>query len=260
MKRTTSYPINIFLALIVLTSLNSCLTSKNLAYFNNIARDSISQIQPQNLQTSINKNDILQINISVLDETTTHLLNAPTAVSTGGSSGSLNGYLVDESGIVQLPLLGSIKAEGLTKFDLASKIASELLKRKIAKEPIVNVRILNYKVTVLGEVTHPGVIPVPNEHITLPEALASAGDLTAFGKRDNVLLIRESNGQRIYKRFSLNQSQIFDPELYNLQNQDIIYVQPNAARAGSSDRATQLIPIAFSAVSLLLVIYLQLIK
>jgi polysaccharide export outer membrane protein len=139
-------------------------------------------------------------------------------------------------------------------------ISETILAKKYAKEPIVTVRILNYKVTVLGEVARPGVIPVPNERITLPEALGTAGDLTAYGKRHNVLLIREVNGQRIYKRFSLNQDQMFDKDIYNLQNQDIIYVEPNNARAASADRSTQLIPIGLSAISLLITIYVLFFK
>jgi polysaccharide export outer membrane protein len=165
-----------------------------------------------------------------------------------------------KTGSIKLPLIGLVKAEGLTKIQLANSITETLLSKQIAKTPIVNVRIVNFKVTILGEVSRPGVIPVPNERMTLPEALASAGDLTAFGKRDNVLLIREVDGKRITRRFSLNQSQLFDKDIYNLQNQDIIYVEPNSARAAAADRTTQLIPYFFSAASLLIVIYLQFIK
>ncbi|WP_348085228.1 polysaccharide biosynthesis/export family protein [Mucilaginibacter sp.] len=234
------------------------MSSKKLAYFSNLQRDSMATIDEQRLQTKINVSDILQINISTPDPITTAILNSSTAVNTG--QGGVSGYLVDETGSIKLPLIGSVKAEGLTKIQLANTITETLLSKQIAKAPIVNVRIVNYKVTILGEVARPGVIPVPNERITLPEALASAGDLTAYGKRDNVLLIREVDGKRITKRFSLNQSQLFDKDIYNLQNQDIIYVEPNSARAAGADRTTQLIPYFFSAVSLLIVIYLQFIK
>ncbi len=242
----------------VLFSLNSCVSSKQLAYFNNIRRDSVSQIHPLNLETKINKNDELQINISTLDEAIVHLLN-PLSVS-ASATGALGGYLVDESGMIKLPLIGSMKAEGLTKKQLAQEITDQLLSKQIAKDPIVIVRLLNYKVTVLGEVARPGVIPVPNEKITLPEALGEAGDLTAYGRRNNILLIRETDGKRYYKRFSLNNDQLFDKEIYNLQNEDIIYVEPNNARAATADRFTQLLPIGISVVSLLLVIYVQFLK
>jgi polysaccharide export outer membrane protein len=258
MKKNSYSFIAILLAFLALSCLNSCVSSKKLAYFTNLQKDSTATIDEQRLQTKINVSDILQINISTPDPITTAILNSSTAINTG--QGGVSGYLVDETGSIKLPLIGLVKAEGLTKIQLANSITETLLSKQIAKTPIVNVRIVNFKVTILGEVSRPGVIPVPNERMTLPEALASAGDLTSYGKRDNVLLIREVDGKRITKRFSLNQSQLFDKDIYNLQNQDIIYVEPNSARAAAADRTTQLIPYFFSAASLLIVIYLQFIK
>jgi polysaccharide export outer membrane protein len=246
----------LLLASVILFLLSSCVNSRKLAYFNNVTKDSTSQIQVQLLETKISKNDILQINITTLDEATTRLFNAVTLTS----GTTTPGYLVDETGIIKIPLIGPLKAEGLTKIQLANLISETILAKKYAKEPIVTVRILNYKVTILGEVARPGVIPVPNERITLPEALGAAGDLTSFGRRQNVLLIREVNGQRIYKRFSLNQDQMFDKDIYNLQNQDIIYVEPNNARAATADRSTQLIPLGFSVVSLLITLYVLFVR
>ncbi|OOQ57061.1 polysaccharide biosynthesis/export family protein [Mucilaginibacter pedocola] len=259
MKKKPYSLVFFLLALVVLSVLGSCSSSKKLAYFNNVQRDTTYDVDQQRLETKINVSDILQINISTPDQITTAILNSSTAQNTG-QQGGYNGYLVDESGMIKLPLIGSVKAVGLTKAELASSISEALLSKQIAKMPIVNVRIVNFKITVLGEVNHPGIVQVPNEHITLPEALAQSGDLTAYGRRNNVLLIREKDGKRITKRFSLNDSQLFEKDIYNLQNQDIIYIEPNNARAASADRSTQLIPYAFSAVSLLIVIYLQFIK
>jgi polysaccharide export outer membrane protein len=258
MKKTVYCVYTIVLGFALLSLLNSCQTSKDLAYFSNIPRDSVSQIQFQNLETKINQNDVLQVNISTLDDNTTRILNASSAV--GPSGGTLGGYLVDETGIIKLPLIGALKAAGLTKRQLADLITNELLSQKIAKDPIVTVRIINFKITVLGEVGHPGVVPVVNEKITLPEAIAQAGDLTIYGRRTNVLLIRENGGKRIYKRLSLNKEELFDKDFYNLQNQDIIYVEPNNARAALSDRANQLIPLVMSIASFMLVIYFEFFK
>ena len=253
MKKTIDYLVILIFGFGCLYSFSGCNTSKQLAYFNNITKDSVSVIVPQNIQTVISKNDILQITVSTTDEKINATLNNVTALSS--TPGVTNGLLVDDSGSIKLPLLGIIKAQGLTKAQLAASITSELIKGQLALDPIVTVRILNYKITVLGEVARPGVIPVPNERITLPEALGQAGDLTAYGIRTNVLLIRESGGKRIYKRFSLNENQMFDKDLYNLQNQDIIYVSPNSAKAATADRSTQLITLGISLVSILLVIY-----
>jgi polysaccharide export outer membrane protein len=205
----------------------------------------------------INKNDLLKITIVSLDAQAMTVLNeagSPASSSGATSNGAISGYLVDENGTITLPLIGNIKADGLSKAQLAAAITKELIDKKIALDPIVTVRILNYKITVLGEVAHPGVIPVPNEKITLPEALGLAGDLTPYGKRDNVLLIRSAGDKLIYKRFSLNNDQMFDKDFYYLQNEDIVYVTPNNAKAGLTDRSTQILPIALSAVSVLTLI------
>lgn len=248
---------------IIISVLNSCVDSKKLAYFNNIKNDTTIQMQAVPKLFKINKGDVLQISVVTLDVQAMAVFNgnsgfsisaatSPTGASTAKETPS--GYLVDEKGNITLPLIGNISAEGLSKEDLASAITKELIDKKIVLDPIVTVRILNYKITVLGEVTHPGVIPVPNEKITLPEAIGLAGDLTAYGKRDNVLLVRLVGDKLIYKRFSLNNDKMFDKDLYYLQNNDLIYVEGNKARAGASDRSTQTIPIALSALSVLTIL------
>ncbi len=248
------YIFNLIAATIFLGSLlSSCISSKQLAYFNNIKKDSTSTIQPANIQTVISKNDILQIEISTPDPVTTARFNS------AGSNGKTE-YLVDETGVIKLPYLGAVKAEGLNKKQLADFITNALIKSEYAKDPIVSVRVTNFFVTILGEVVRPGNIPVPNERITLPEALAAAGDLTPYGRRNDVLLIREANGERIYKHINLNKGQMFEPEVYNLQNQDKIYVYPSRNRAASVDRTGQLISIVASVVSLVIVVYVQFIK
>jgi polysaccharide export outer membrane protein len=245
------------MGLVFVVIISSCASTKQLTYFRNITHDTVTNIQPQALQTVIDKNDILKVAITTQDEETTRLLNSSNFISesTGNNSiGLLSGILVDESGTIQIPLIGTIKASGLTKNQLAVTIADKLSSMKFAIDPIVSVRIINYKITVLGEVNKPGVIPIPNEEVTLPQALGFAGDLTPYGRRDNVLLIREIGGKRVLKRFSLNDDQMFNKDFYYLQNQDIIYVEPNKAKAGLSDRTTQLLPIFLSALSLVTLI------
>lgn len=260
MKKTVYKLLTILLAFVSLLALNSCVSSKRLTYFSNIRKDSTANVPISKIETIISRNDILSINISTPDEKTNILLNSRNAVNEAAGTGGVSGYLVDENGLLKIPLIGVINAAGLTKSQLANTIAELLLSKKLAKDPIVNIRVVNFKITILGEVARPGVFQIPNEKVTLPEALGLAGDLTAFGKRENVLLIREVDGKRIYKRFSLNNDQLFEKEIYNLQNQDIIYVEPNNARATSADRSTQLIPIFFGLVSLLIVLYSQFIR
>jgi polysaccharide biosynthesis/export protein len=254
-------------AFIVMLTMNSCVNSKKLAYFNNIPRDTTVQMQAIPKLFKINKNDLLQITIQSLDVQAMASFNQtspsaasggtlPSAGSASGASagGAATGYLVDEKGNITLPLLGIVKAKEFTKEELAEEIKKEFIDKKIILDPIVTIRVLNYKITILGEVNHPGVIPVPNEKITLPEALGLAGDLTVYGRRDNALLVRMVGDKLVYKRFSLNNDQIFDKDVYYLQNNDLIYIEGNKAKAGLSERSTQTIPIFLSALSLLAVI------
>ena len=248
------YVVNLIIASLFLASLlSSCISSKQLVYFNNIKKDSVAIIPLTNIQTLISKNDILQIDISTPDQ----VINA--RFNSAGTNGRTE-YLVDESGVITLPYLGAVKAAGLSKRQLADVITNGLVKSEYAKDAIVSVRIVSYKVTVWGEVTRPGNIPVQNEKMTLPEALAAAGDLTPYGRRDNVLRIREVDGKRTFTFIDLNKGQLFDPDVYYLQNQDIIYVAPSRNRAASVDRTGQLVSLFASVVSLVVLIYVQFIK
>lgn len=256
------YLLNLFTIIICVTILSSCVDSRKLAYFNNIQRDtSVVNLAIPKL-FNINKGDLLQINVQSLDVQAMDVLNqinvAPSTTTSlptaAPQSGNASGTLVDEQGEIKLPLIGTIKAEGLTKQELAAAITKLLIDKKIALDPIVSVRIINYKITVLGEVNHPGVIPVPNERITLPDAIGLAGDLTVYGRRDNLLLVRMVDNKIVYKRFSINNDRLFDKDLYYLQNNDLIYVEGNKAKAALSDRSSQTIPIALSGLSLFVVI------
>jgi polysaccharide biosynthesis/export protein len=261
MKNPKIYLCLLFMGSIIISVLNSCVDSKKLAYFNNIKNDTTVQMLAVPKLFKINKGDVLQISMVSLDVQAMAVFNggsgfsvSTTATGANATKEAPSGYLVDEKGNITLPLIGIISAEGISKEDLASTITKDLIDKKIVLDPIVTVRILNYKITILGEVTHPGVIPVPNEKITLPEAIGLAGDLTPYGKRDNVLLVRLVGDKLIYKRFSLNNDKMFDKDLYYLQNNDLLYVEGNKARAGASDRSTQTIPIVLSALSVLTIL------
>ena len=164
------------------------------------------------------------------------------------------GYLVDATGAIEMPLIGTLKVSGLTTME-----AKELIKKKIAnylKEPTVNVRFLNYKISVLGEVVHPSVYVIPNETITLPEALALAGDMTIYGKRENVLVIRDDNGKKIFGRVDLTTRDIYNSPYYYLHENDIVYVEPGKGRIAQTDKVYQLLPVVLSALSLISVIFI----
>jgi polysaccharide biosynthesis/export protein len=236
---------NTYIFILVLF-LISCSTNKQVAYFDNIQSGTIST-PTTNIDVPIQKNDILSISIISLNPEATAVFNTSTQTQE-----SL-GYLVNEDGLVQLPILGNIRAIGLTKKQLSDQITKMLIDQKLLVDPIVNIRHLNFKVTVLGEVTRPTVINVPSEKISLLEAIGLAGDLTIFGKRDNVLLIREKqSGQKEIFRINLNNDQIFRSDLYYLQPNDVIYVEPNQAKVASASNTRQWLPTVFGALNVVL--------
>jgi polysaccharide export outer membrane protein len=159
------------------------------------------------------------------------------------------GYLVRSDGNIQFPILGAVQAEGLTTQALKEEIVKDLRDRKLLVDPIVSVRYLNFRITVLGEVGKPSVINVPNERINVLEALGLAGDITVFGKRDNVMLIREENGNKTIRRLNLNSPEFLTSPYYYLRSNDIIYVQPNNGKIASSNRTLLVLPIVLSALS-----------
>ncbi len=154
------------------------------------------------------------------------------SISNGGAG--LQNYLVDIQGDIVFPIIGKIHAIGMTKTALASYIKNKIYPYYIKDEPIINIRYANFKVSILGEVGHPGVFDIQNEKISIFEAIALAGDLSIFGKRDNVLLIREkANGKRETLRIDLRDQKLIDSPYFYLQQNDVLYIQPNDPKSRS---------------------------
>ncbi len=247
----------VFLVLITLF-LGSCASVERARYFN----DSVPAQYPlvdANLDPIIQKADILGITISSLNPDANqpfNTLNVTPAGYFGNTNNSMApvGYLVDPEGVITYPMLGRLQAAGLTKAQFTDSLMIALKSRKLLVDPIVNVRILNFKVTVLGEVGKPTVVSVANERISLLEAIGMAGDLTLTAKRDNVLLIREEGNKKITRRINLNDESFFRSPYYFLKNNDIIYVEANKAKVQSTSRFTTLLPAMLSGFALLAII------
>ena len=259
------YTVNAVLMLVFMVTINSCVSSKKLHYFTTIPESGVTDVIKIPNENVIGASDILQITIFSSDEQTNNILSNTggsqgAAGASGGSSGGGGGYLVNDSGYIKLPLLGTLKVGGMKKEQLADTITNILIARKLVLDPIVTVRIVNFKITVLGEVNKPGVITIPNEHVNITELIGMAGDLTIYGNRQNVLLIREKDGKRYYKRFDLSKIDLFNSDMYNLQNQDIIYIEPTKAKAAALDRTPQTLSLFISSLSIFIVIYTQLIR
>lgn len=234
-------------ALLILTA--SCVDVRKATYFNNVNDAVISTATPIP-ESVIRKNDLLSISVSSLSETASAIFNNPNnGANLQNNAGA--GYLVAADGTIQFPVLGSIKAEGLTKEQLKDLIRKKLVDAKQLVDPIVQIRHLNFHVTILGEVKNPTMITIPNEKISLLEAIGLAGDLTIQAKRDNVLVIREENGQKIIKRINLNSSELLSSPYYYLKSDDVVYVEPNKARVSAANSNTQQwVPIVVSVLSL----------
>lgn len=253
--------------LVILSSLiilSGCVNTRNVTYFKDLGEGVIPN-SIVNLEPVISKSDVLSIIVTSPNPEATVMFNAPNmaANQTTAAAGNIapsSGYLVSQEGYIEFPALGKIMAAGITKQKLKEDITQKLIESKLLIDPIVTVRMLNYRVTVLGEVARPTVVTVPNERISILEAIGVAGDITVYGKKENVLLIREEKGTKLIKRINLNTSEIFSSPYYYLKSNDVIYVEPNTAKVASASRTQQLLPIILSGLSFVAIILTRVIR
>ena len=231
-----------FVVMTIVLLMGSCKSAKQVAYFQNL--DSVSLAASKGLYDAhIMPKDLLTITVVTSDPTTSKPFNLAiqntlgTDGRLGSTTGSLLQYLVDNDGNIQFPIVGSLHVAGLTKNECQDLIKSKVKPYLAESEnPVVTVSMSSYRVTVAGEVTRPSVVPVSTEKMSVLEALAQAGDLTIYGRRDNVLLIRENaNGQKEAHRLNLNDANIINSPYYYVQQNDYIYVEPNKTKAKNSD-------------------------
>ncbi len=246
------WDIRVFLGIVLLIGFgSSCVNTKKAVYFLD-QKDATILSETKVPEIVIQNNDIIGISVSSLNPTAAGIFNAPnTAYATTSTGVSLqsSGYLVNAEGYIQFPILGNVKASGYTTNQLREQLVKTITDKKLLVDPIVTVRYLNFKVSVLGEVDHPMVVNVTNEKITLLEALGMAGDITVYGRRDNVMIIREEQGNKTIKRLNLNSSELLSSPYYYLKSNDIVYVESNKAKIASSSRGNQLLPILLSGLS-----------
>lgn len=215
--------------------ISSCGSRKNMVY---LQQDStqISTLFEQFIPR-IQPNDILTIVVSAADPKVTAPFNPSSSLTTSSMTQSVDmalrpTYTVDPKGEIMLPMLGKIKVSGLTRVEAIEKIRLSL--GDYIKDPGVNINFNNFRVSVIGEVARPGSFTLPNERVTVLEALSMAGDLTIRGIRNNVLLIREVDGQKTMHRLDLTQQNTLNSPYYYLAQNDVIYVEPNKAQINNS--------------------------
>lgn len=219
---------------VILTMLTSCQSSKkNVLYLQDAVYNQYSPINNAT-EIKVQPRDELQINVSCREPQLAQMFNLQlgSTSSSGGSQRQRLSYLVNQNGYIDFPILGELKVEGLTREQVADLIKTEIEKRNLLKDPIVTVNFDNLHFTVLGEVGSPGQYAIDRDQINLFEALSMAGDLTIYGERDKVYVVRETDGQRIMHRVNLKSTDVFTSPVFYLQQNDLIVVEPNGMKAG----------------------------
>jgi polysaccharide export outer membrane protein len=226
-KNQVNYRLIYFTVLILLSSCSK----RNLVYFSDLPAASEFNTPVKNyIPPKIQSDDILSVSVSSLNPESNVLFNNVLLPTTGNNTNVIadkinEGYLVDKNGSINFPVIGKIPLAGLTKEQATEKM-TDLIKAHV-KNPIVNIRFINFKVTVIGEVNKPSTFTVATEKINVLEALGLAGDMTAFGRRENVLIIREKDGVRSTSRINLNNKDVLNSAYFYLQQNDIVYVEPD---------------------------------
>ena len=227
---------NVFIIVLVINFLSSCASREDVVYFQEVDASN-NLIGLDSYSPTFHVDDRLIIVVNALDPEAArpfNLVNVAISDNPQAATGreSLQTYIVDPDGNVDFPVLGKIKLSGLNR-DQANSLIEDKLKDYI-KDPIVNIRTVNYKITVIGEVNRPGTYTTVNERITLLEALSLAGDLTIYGQRENVLVVQDYDGKKTYTRVNLKSDELFTSPVYYLSQNDVVYVEPNKTRAKDS--------------------------
>ncbi|MBR5014664.1 MAG: polysaccharide biosynthesis/export family protein [Bacteroidales bacterium] len=250
----------IFAVLAAVLMVSSCVAPKNIAYFQNRLVDQPEQIDKHG-GIVIQPKDMLSIVVSSKNPELVVMFNLPVVSYQAGSeivssSGyqRLMGYVVDNDGFIDFPILGRLKVSGLTRWELSEMIKSRLLEEGYLTDCVVTVEFMNFKVSVIGEVNSPGTYTIEGDKVTVLQAISLARDLTIFGQRENVTVIRERNNERVMYQINLCDVSMFNSPAYYLQQNDIVYVEPSEIKARQSttdDKGLRMTSIFVSGGSLL---------
>ena len=252
---------NSFIVLAVMTViLASCGSVKDIAYFQNKVVDHPEQID-KHAGIVIQPKDMLSIVVSSRNPELVAMFNLPvisyqagSEVVTSSYQQRLMGYVVDNEGMIDFPVLGPIKVSGLTRWELSELIKKKLIDGGLLTDAVVTVEFMNFKVSVIGEVNSPGTYTIQGDKVTILQAISLARDLTIFGLRENVSVIRERDGERVIYEVNLCDVSMFNSPAYYLQQNDVVYVQPSEIKARQSttdDKSLRMTSIFVSGGSLL---------
>lgn len=244
----------------LLALLSSCVSHKELVNFREVSLPLGRAERIANAyELRIQPNDLLRVQVESIDPNASAPFNQASAGQNMGQTNLENlqlfmGYLVDQDGYIDLPIIGRVEARGQTIESLQFLIRGKL--KVFLKDPVVNVRFLNFKVTMLGEVNRPGPLFLTNSRMTLLEAIGAAGDMTDYADRSNIMLIREQDGTRSYQRIDLRTDEVFDSPYYYLQQNDVIYIEPLKARTATvADRGQRVVSYGTAFLSVIALIF-----
>ena len=229
------YKVLSVLLLVILCT--SCVSNKKVWYLHDIEEVALLSTKAKK-EAIIQPNDLITINITSSNPEVVHPFNNTVMTAStqrsegGGGGGQIQPYLVDEQGYIDFPVLGKLGVGGKGKSVVIEEIENKL--SDLVKDARVSIRIVNYSVTVLGEVGSPGVISVDNERLTILDALGLAGDMTIFGDRQNIIVLREENGIKNHKSLDITSAEIINSDYYYLRQNDVVYVAPNNAQVQGS--------------------------
>ncbi|KPM30196.1 Polysaccharide export outer membrane protein [Croceitalea dokdonensis DOKDO 023] len=232
MTNVTSFLPKAILLLVLSSVFFSCASRKDIVYFQD-AGNFETIVSENSYANKFKVDDVVSIHVSTLDPEASVPFNLFKGAQEGGIRPEQVDYIIDKSGNIDFPVLGAIKIAGLTPEEV-KEMLRQRLEDGYLKNPIINVRLKNFTVTILGEVNRPGTYPVDGEQITILEALGLANDLTIKGMRTNVKVIRDFNGTKVYNTIDLTSKKALDSPVYYLTQNDVVYVVPNKSAITSS--------------------------
>jgi polysaccharide export outer membrane protein len=247
------------LLFIISALLTGCINTKKITYFNDLENANGTEKANRLQSFKVQPGDVLQITITTIDKDISMMLNPASANAAPISSNGIDpGYIVDSAGLITLPLVGKIYVKDKSTSEINDIIAREL--DKTIRNPYVSTRITNFRISVLGDVAHPGSFKVAGERASVLDALSMAGDLNTTAVRKDVMVIREVNGEKKYASLNLNDSKILLSPYYYLNNNDVVYVRPGPNKQFGTSKFIQLLPAAIGALSLITTLIIVTVK
>ena len=242
--------------IVSLMMLSGCAARRDLVYFSNMA-ETATVNKSQDQQVLIKRGDVVNVTVNSLSPESNNLFYGNKNMGTNPRPGS-EGYKVDRNGNIQLPLIGEIKIEGLSVEDAQTAIASQLIRH--VKSPVVDLRLSNFKITVIGEVNKPATFIINDEQVNVLEALGLAGDMTVYGRRENALIIRNEDGNKTMTRLNLNKLESMKSPYFTLKQNDIVYIEPDRSKAVEYSQNTRMMPLVIASISAIAVLAAVLLK